>query len=127
MSEYIAGSCNIGPDEIKRRKTFALFGLLLFAISLIGAFSSHASHFTRLGVFIPAVLFATGFVQSRRKFCLAYGFAGTFNFTKLGNISKVQSAEERSADRKTAASILFQSFLLAAAMSLVVELIPLAK
>ena len=125
MSEYAAGSCNIGPAEIKRRKNFALFGLIIFSISLVGAFSPHATHLTRLGSFVPAMLFATGFVQSRRKFCLAFGFAGTFNFSKLGAISKVLSPEERAADRKTALIILGQSFALAALMTLVVVFLPL--
>lgn len=125
MSEYVAGSCNIGPDEIKRRKTFAVAGLVLFLISLIGAFGTHATHYTRLGTFIPAMLFSTGFVQARKKFCLAFGLAGTFNFSKVGQINKVLSPEERKADRRTALSILFQAFLLAAVMTAVVELIPL--
>ena len=125
MSEYIAGTCNIGPDEIKRRKTFAVAGFVLFLVSLVGAFSSHATHYTRLGTFIPAMLFATGFVQARKKFCLAFGLAGTFNFSKVGQINKVLTPDERKADRRTALSILFQAFLLAAAMTAIVELIPL--
>jgi hypothetical protein len=60
------------------------------------------------------MVFAIGFVQSRKKFCLAYGFAGTFNFGKLGQISRVASAAERKADRTTALKILGQSALLAA-------------
>ena len=125
MSEYAAGSCNIGPAEIKRRQKVAVVGLILFLISLIGALAPHATRFTRLGVFLPALIFAIGFVQSRKKFCLAFGLAGTFNFANLGNISKVQSPEERKADRKTAISIIFQAVALAALMTLVVELIPL--
>ena len=125
MTEYSAGSCNIGPAEIKRRQKVALVGLVLFLISLVGAFSPHATHMTRLGVFLPALIFATGFVQARKKFCLAFGLAGTFNFANLGNISKVQSPEERKADRKTAISILLQAVALAVAMTLFVVFSPL--
>ena len=126
-SEYVAGTCNIGPDEIKRRKTFAIAGFVFFLVSLIGAFSPHATHTTRLGVAIPAMLFATGFVQARKKFCLAFGFAGTFNFSKVGQINKVATAEERKADRITAAKILIQSLLIAAILTGVVEALPLRK
>jgi len=64
-------------------------------------------------------------VQSRKKFCLAYGLAGTFNFGKLGQISKVQSSEDKKADRKTAVSILLQSVAVAALITAVFFLLPL--
>jgi hypothetical protein len=64
-------------------------------------------------------------VQSRSKFCLAYGFAGTFNFERLGKITKVQSAEDRKADRKTAISILLKSAALAALITAVFFVLPL--
>jgi hypothetical protein len=58
-------------------------------------------------------------VQSRKKFCLAYGFAGTFNFGKLGSVSRVASAEDRKADRKMAISIFRQSALLALVITII--------
>lgn len=65
------------------------------------------------------MVFAIGFVQSRKKFCLAYGLAGTFNLGKMGEISKVQNPLDRAADRKTALIILLQSAALALALTLV--------
>ena len=79
----------------------------------------------RLSLFIPAMIFSVGFIQSRSKFCLAYGLAGTFNFDKLGKISKVGSAEDRAADRKTAIQILTKSFALAALITVVFLVLPL--
>jgi hypothetical protein len=38
----------------------------------------------RLGIFFPLMVASVGFVQSRSKFCLAYGFAGTHNVGKMG-------------------------------------------
>jgi hypothetical protein len=64
-------------------------------------------------------------VQSRKKFCLAYGFMGTFNFGKLGELSKVADKSSLAADRKTAISILGQSLSLAAILTLIVYLLPL--
>lgn len=64
------------------------------------------------------MVFAIGFVQSRKKFCLAYGLAGTFNLGKMGEISKVQNPADRAADRKTALVILAQSAALALALTL---------
>jgi hypothetical protein len=67
---------------------------------------------------------SVGWIQSRSKFCLAYGFAGTFNMGKLGDISRVADAANKAADRKTAISILLKSTALAAALTLLVVLLP---
>jgi hypothetical protein len=66
-----------------------------------------------------------GFIQSRKKFCLAYGFMGTFNFGRLGKVSRVADKASLAADRKTASSILVQSVGLAAILTLIVYLLPL--
>ena len=72
----------------------------------------------------PAGKGLSGYVQSRSKFCLAYGFAGTFNIGKLGDIKRVASKEDRAADRKTALVILGKSFLVAAIATGVVLVLP---
>jgi hypothetical protein len=112
-TDYIPGTCNIGKGEIRRRQFVALLGLFLTFSSMTALISTEAATSARFSIFLPAMVFAIGFVQSRKKFCLAYGFAGTFNFGKLGQISRVASAAERKADRATASKILAQSALLA--------------
>ena len=122
---YIPGTCNIGKGEIRRRQLVALIGLALSVISLVGFVATNAAPSARLGIFLPLAVFAIGFVQSRRKFCLAYGFMGTFNFGKLGQLSKVSSKEAQAADRKTALVILGQSLGLAALLTAIVYILPL--
>ncbi|MEY4678006.1 MAG: hypothetical protein RI992_721, partial [Actinomycetota bacterium] len=124
-AEYIPGTCNIGNGEVRRRQAVAIFGLFLTSFSAITILATDQSRNSRLSIFVPALIFAIGFVQSRKKFCLAYGLAGTFNFGKLGQISKVQSTEDRKADRKTAVLILFQSAALAALITAVFFALPL--
>lgn len=124
-AEYIPGSCNIGNGEVRRRQAVAIFGLFLTSFSAITILATDQSRNSRLSIFVPALIFAIGFVQSRKKFCLAYGLTGTFNFGKLGQISKVQSTEDRKADRKTAVLILFQSAALAALITAVFFALPL--
>ena len=122
--EYIPGTCNIGKGEVRRRQLIALVGLF-FSISTILTFNTvDAPAEIRLGIFFPLMVAAVGFVQSRSKFCLAYGFAGTFNVGKLGDIRRVASKEDRAADRKTALVILGKSFLLAALATAVVLVLP---
>lgn len=122
--EYIPGSCNIGKGEVRRRQLVALVGLF-FSVSTLLAFSTvDAPTEIRLGIFFPLMVASVGFVQSRSKFCLAYGFAGTFNVGKMGDIKRVASKEDRAADRKTALVILGKSFLLAALATAVVLVLP---
>ncbi|NBO17175.1 MAG: hypothetical protein EBV11_05745, partial [Actinobacteria bacterium] len=97
-AEYIPGTCNIGSGEVKRRQLVAIFGLFLTVFSAITIVATDQSKSSRLSIFLPALIFSIGFVQSRKKFCLAYGLAGTFNFGKLGQISKVQSPIDKKAD-----------------------------
>ena len=123
--QYIAGTCNIGKNEIRQRQVVALIGLFLSLSSLIGFISTSASQSVRLGIFLPLTVFSIGWVQSRKKFCLAYGFMGTFNFGKLGKVSRVSDKASLAADRKTAVSILLQSLGLASILTLIVYLLPL--
>jgi hypothetical protein len=122
--EYIPGTCNIGKGEVRKRQLVALVGLF-FSISTLFAFNTvDTPTEVRLGIFFPLMVASVGFIQSRSKFCLAYGFAGTFNVGKMGDIKRVSSKEDRAADRKTALVILGKSFLLAASATAVVLVLP---
>jgi hypothetical protein len=123
--EYIPGTCNIGKGEIRRRQVVALAGAVISATSLIGLLSTDSARSARLSLFIPLMVFAIGFIQSRKKFCLAYGFLGTFNFGGLGQLSRVADPIAKKADRKTALTILLQSALLALGLTLATFLLPL--
>ena len=122
--EYIPGTCNIGKGEIRRRQTVAVIGAFASISSFVALTSIDAPKDSRLGIFFPIFVASVGFVQSRSKFCLAYGFAGTFNIGKLGDIKRVASKEDRAADRKTALVILGKSFILAAIATGIIFLLP---
>ena len=113
---YIPGTCNLGKAEVRRRQFVALLGLALSIFSAVGLWQG--STLARLTIFLPLFVFAVGYVQSRRKFCMAYGFAGAFNLGRLGELSRVQDPADRAADRKTALSILGQAALLALVLTL---------
>ncbi|GDX22330.1 hypothetical protein LBMAG09_03050 [Actinomycetes bacterium] len=118
-AEYIPGTCNLGKSEVRRRQIVALIGAAFSISSGVTLASSDVSTIGKFSIFLPLMVFAIGFVQSRKKFCLAYGLAGTFNLGKMGEISKVQNPLDRAADRKTALIILLQSAALALALTLV--------
>ena len=125
QADYIPGSCNIGEGEINRRRFVAVIGLVLSLSALATFISTGVSQSARLGIFIPLLVMSIGWVQSRKKFCLAYGFAGTFNFGKLGQLSRVSDPIARAADRRTALIIFAQSTLYAAVLTALVVVLPL--
>jgi hypothetical protein len=110
---YIPGTCNLGKAEVRSRQVVALVGFVISLILAIGLIASSAPQASGLTLFAPLIIFSVGFIQSRKKFCLAYGLAGTFNLGKLGQISKVANPEDIAADRKTALLILAQATALA--------------
>jgi hypothetical protein len=120
---YIPGTCNLGKAEVRSRQIVALVGLVASLILATGLIASSAPQASGLTLFAPLMVFAVGFIQSRRKFCLAYGLAGTFNLGKLGQISKVANPEDKAADRKTALSILAQATALALGLTTAITLL----
>jgi hypothetical protein len=124
-ADYIPGACNIGKGEIRRRQVVALIGLALSISTLVTLISTDAPRGARLAIFIPLAVASIGWVQSRRKFCLAYGFMGTFNFGKLGQLSRVADTASRAADRKTALTILVQAGSYALIATAVIYALPL--
>jgi hypothetical protein len=122
--EYIPGSCNIGTGEIRRRQLVAALGLFFSITTLIGLYIFDMPPSSRTAIFFPLMVASVGFIQSRSKFCLAYGFAGTFNIGKLGDIKRVASKEDRQADRVTALKILGKSLVLATLATAVVLVLP---
>ena len=122
---YLPGTCNLGVGEINRRRMVAAIGFVLSLSALTALVTTEASRQTRFGIFLPLMVMSIGWVQSRKKFCLAYGLAGTFNFGKMGQISRVADPADRAADRRTALIIFAQSALYAVALTLLVVALPL--
>jgi hypothetical protein len=125
QADYIPGTCNIGGDELRSRRIVAAVGLILSLSTLITFITTGVSQSARIGIFIPLLVMSIGWVQSRKKFCLAYGFAGTFNFGKLGHVSRVADPIARAADRRTALMIVAQSSLNAVVLTALVVALPL--
>jgi hypothetical protein len=106
---YIPGVCNIGPDEIRRRKRAGWFGLAAtFAVGAVLLWLD-APALWRLTLFFPVTASAIGFVQAYKRFCVYFGFAALFNFGKAGKPMTVESEEYRRKDRLQAWKILAAS------------------
>jgi hypothetical protein len=125
---YAPGACNIGPDEIARRKRVAIAGavatvVLAAVLLLIG---SPAGDATRLIVALPLTGAAIGWIQAQRRFCMAYGLAGTFNLGKIGEMSRVSDQAALAADRRTALIIAAQGLAIGVVGAALFFLLPVA-
>jgi hypothetical protein len=123
MSEYQAGTCNIGPSEIHRRYQSAILGGVIYLALAIYLITTDTSFTSRLIAFAPAMLASVGYVQAKSRFCFAYGLMGVFNFDKAGDVKKIKDPAALKADRANAAKILGRSLLLAVVLTAVVVLI----
>lgn len=65
-----------------------------------------------------------GYLQGRRKFCLAFGLSGLFNFGKLGSPARVISELDRKIDREAAIKLILQAILMAAFITGLVMVLP---
>ena len=124
--EYIPGSCNIGIREIRRRQLFAGIGMFLTISTVVGFYHQHASRIARFGTFLPAFVMSIGYLQARKKFCLAFGLSGLFNFGTLGNTKRVVSEIDRKIDRAAVIRLFSQAVVLASAVTVFVFLLPIS-
>ena len=123
---YAPGACNIGPDEIARRRRIALVGFVATialgaALLLVGTASGDP---VRLLVALPLTSAAIGWIQAQRRFCMAYGLAGTFNLGKIGEMSKVSDQAALAADRRTAMVIAAQGLAIGVVGAVLFLLLP---
>ena len=101
-NEYIPGTCNIGPAEMKRRKGAAIFSLFLTIVVAVLILVLAEEKLWRLIIFIPVSAFAVNFQQVYYSFCVNFGLRGIFNFGNLHQHDTVEQAEYRKKDRQKA-------------------------
>jgi len=102
---YHAGTCNIGREEIARRRRAGHSGTIV-AVALLAMLTlTEAPPAARLLVALPAAAAAAGYLQATLRFCAAYGFRGLFNFGPLGRVAKVADVHQAAQDRARALQI----------------------
>lgn len=125
MPDYVAGSCNIGGPEVQRRKMAGYFGLLLSLATLLFLAIVNPITSVRTLIIFPFLLTSISWFQTRQKFCLAFGLAGTFNFGSTGTLTRVSDPVALRADRTKAIGMLFKSFAVASVATALVIILPL--
>ncbi len=129
MSEtavYQPGVCNIGPAEIRRRRTSGYVGLGVAVVFLVIAFALGWAAPWRLLVALPVFLSAQGFLQAAFRFCVGFASRGLFNFGELGSEETIHDKEFRRKDQRKALLITVLAFAIAAVVSVLAYLIPIS-
>lgn len=129
MSEtavYQPGVCNIGPAEIRRRRTSGYVGLGLAVVFLVMAFALGWAAPWRLLVALPVFLSAQGFLQAAFRFCVGFASRGLFNFGELGSEETIHDKEFRRKDQRKALLITVLAFAIAAVVSVLAYLVPIS-
>lgn len=99
---YIPGVCNIGKDEVNRRRKAALYAGAMVLVVIATITITHADKLWRFLVFFPGTSFAIGVQQWSSKFCVGFGLRGVFNFKELGTVVPIEQQDMLKADRAKA-------------------------
>lgn len=118
-SQYIPGTCNIGPEEIEKRKQTGWIGLTVTVLLWALFIWFDIPRIWKLTLFFPAMMSATGFLQAYMHFCVHFGFASLFNFGEVGKTDTVQQAEFRTKDKRKAWRIVIYAALIGLAITLI--------
>ncbi len=121
---YVPGVCNIGPQEIARRRRAGHVGALLAVATLAALLVVDAPPLARLLVAIPAVVSASGYLQAWLRFCAGFGSLGVYNFGSHGESERVEDPEARSRDRARARQIDVASLGVGIAVGVFAVLLP---
>ena len=121
---YRAGACNIGPEEIARRRRGGLTGVGIAVAIGIGLVAIGAPSWTRVLVFPFLAGGLVSLEQVRRRFCVGFAMAGLRNFGPLGEPDKVVDTAERAADRRAALVMTAYMSAIAAVITALFVLLP---
>ena len=124
-SDYRPGTCNIGPEEIRRRRRAGHTGLIATIVLLVLLIAIGAPPLARLVVALPAAVAASGYLQAWLKFCAGFGSQGVFNFGQVGQTDAVVDDHDRALDRARARRIGGASLAIGVAVGLAAVILPL--
>jgi len=121
---YVPGVCNIGPWEIRRRRSFAI---IAFAIGLVGfalLVASGAPAIVRLVLLFPFWGGALSWLQARRRFCAGFAMASLSNFgDEEASRQQVADAAAHHQDMLAVMRMTRDSFVIGLAITIVAVLV----
>ena len=123
---YLAGVCNIGAWEVRRRRVAAWIAFGLAAVLLAGLLLAGAPAPARLLLLFPLWGGLISWLQARRRFCVAFAMGGIANFGDDETTRRtIVDHAQRAADRRTTVRLVRDALLLAIVPTLVAVLLPI--
>ena len=125
QSSYIPGMCNINQAEIAYRRKAMWIGIGISVAMLAIMFIAGIVVWVRILLFIPVFIAVIGYLQSKNKFCVAYGASGKQNATD-GNETAEDVIDEtaKQADKRKARTMNLQAAMISLAITLATLLLP---
>lgn len=121
---YQPGACNIGPEEISRRRRFGHVAAVAAAGTMGALLAADAPRIARIVVALPAAGAASGYLQARERFCAGFGQQGVFNFGRVGDTMPVVDEDALEADRRKSREISLRSLAIGLGVAAVAMLLP---
>lgn len=115
--------CNIGPDEIAKRRRSALVISMVVAIVAVALVAFRVPAPARLLLWPLATAAGVTWLQVVFRFCVAFGAIGLENFGRLGQEQHVDPSI-RAADRRRAFQVILEGALIGLVVTLAVAAIP---
>jgi hypothetical protein len=115
--------CNIGLDEIARRRRSASIATVATAVLAVVLVGFHAATPARLLLWPLAAAAAVTWLQVVHRFCVAFGVLGLENFGRLGSEAHVDP-RQRATDRRRALQLILEGSLIGLVVTLLVVAIP---
>ncbi len=123
LDRVAAPRCNIGPDEIARRRRSAITTSVATALIAVALIAFHVPVPLRLLLWPLATAAAVTWLQVIHRFCVAFGALGLENFGRLGDQHEVDP-EIRAADRRRAFQLILEGGIIGLVVTLAVVAIP---
>jgi hypothetical protein len=123
--DYEPGVCNIGPEEIARRRRAGHVGLIVSIVVFAALVIVGAPAWTRLVLVLTAGGSASGDLQAWFHFCAGFGSKGVYNFGAVGTVQSVADADARSRDKRRSMEIGIASLAIGLVVAVIAVLLPI--
>lgn len=125
LLSYEPGVCNIGPEEVARRRRAGHVALITSVGLFLLLLAVGAPHWARLGLVLTVAASASGYLQAWLHFCAGFGSSGVYNFGPLGTVQQVADPGARSRDRRRSLEIGLASLVIGLGVGLGAVLLPI--
>lgn len=122
---YRPGTCNIGAREIARRRAFGVAGVVSSVVLGVVLLAIDAPPLARGLIIFPLWGAIISLEQARRKFCVAFAYAGIRSVDRSAATERVADQADLAADRAAARRMVAYCGAIAAAITAAFILLPI--